>query len=70
MVRVPLLKRCFMRVTPVLGAAVVWLAGVAAVEAASIQSGVPVGGRIGPYKATKCGGGNDGVELGKTLCFT
>jgi hypothetical protein len=34
------------------------------------DSGVAVGGKIGTYKATKAGGVDDGVEAGKSLCFT
>ena len=34
------------------------------------DSGIEVGGRISKYKATKCGGVDDGVTVGKSLCFT
>jgi len=59
-----------MRVTGVVGAAVLVLAGAGALCAADLQSGIPVGGSMGKYMATKCGGGDDGVELGKSLCYT
>ena len=38
--------------------------------AAEFTSGVQVGERIGAYKSTKCAGVDDGVEVGKTLCYT
>ena len=34
------------------------------------DSGIDVGGRIGTYKATKCGGVDDGIDVGRSLCFT
>jgi hypothetical protein len=34
------------------------------------DSGIEVGGKIGTYKATKCGGVDDGISVGKKLCFT
>ncbi len=34
------------------------------------DSGIDVGGRIGTYKATKCGGVDDGIDVGRALCFT
>ena len=34
------------------------------------DSGIDVGGKIGTYKATKCGGVDDGIDVGKLLCFT
>ena len=39
-------------------------------SAGELKSGIPVGGRMPKYKATKLGGGYDGVELGKSLCYT
>jgi hypothetical protein len=38
--------------------------------AADIKSGVPVGGSIGTYSTTKCGGVEDGVKDGASLCYT
>ena len=58
-----------MRVTRVMGAALLVVASASAVHA-ELKSGVPVGGKITPYKGTKCGGADDGVELGKPLCYT
>jgi len=38
--------------------------------AGDVQSGVPVGGSIGTYSTTKCGGAEDGVKEGASLCYT
>jgi len=59
-----------MRVAGVVGAVVLVLAAASAVPGGELKSGIPVGGRMQKYKATKCGGGDDGVELGKSLCYT
>jgi hypothetical protein len=53
-----------------LGVAILALAGGSALCAAEVKSGIPVGGRIPAYQATKVGGGKDGVELGQSLCYT
>lgn len=42
----------------------------APVPAAELQSGIAVGESVGPYSSTKCGGIDDGVEVGKALCYT
>jgi hypothetical protein len=59
-----------MRMTGVVGAAVLLLAGASVLRAAELKSGIPIGGGMGKYDATKCGGGEDGVELGDSLCYT
>jgi hypothetical protein len=59
-----------MRVTGVMGAAALVLASTASLYAAELKSGIPVGGSMPKYQATKCGGGEDGVELGASLCYT
>jgi hypothetical protein len=41
-----------------------------AANAEEFSSGIPVGGRIGAYTSTKCGGIEDGVDVGKSLCYT
>ena len=33
-------------------------------------SGLAVGDSIGSYSCTKSGGADDGVEVGKSLCYT
>jgi hypothetical protein len=54
----------------VLGVAALLLSAASAVHGATLKSGIPVGGRMPRYEATKCGGGSDGVELGRSLCYT
>jgi hypothetical protein len=39
-------------------------------HAGEVQSGIPVGGSIGTYSTTKCGGAEDGVAVGANLCYT
>jgi hypothetical protein len=63
-------RRSLMRMTGVVGAAVLLLAGASVVLGAELASGIPVGGSMPKYRATKCGGGDDGVDLGKSLCYT
>lgn len=46
------------------------LAAATAATAAELSSGVEVGGKIGAYSCTKTGGAEDGVEVGKSLCYT
>ena len=58
-----------MRTTGVLGVAMLVLAA-ATVHADDLKSGIPVDGRMTKYKAIKCGGGDDGVEFDKSLCYT
>ena len=43
---------------------------VSAAQAADLESGVQVGGKVTSYKATKCGGADDGVAVGANLCYT
>jgi len=38
--------------------------------AAEVESGIPEGGRIGVYTTVKCGGAEDGVKVGRSLCYT
>jgi len=59
-----------MKVFSVAGAALMVIASAAAVHAADIESGIEVGGRIGPYSTTKCAGAEDGVKVGQSLCYT
>jgi len=59
-----------MRMAGLLGAAVLVLTGASALYAAELTSGIPVGGSMPKYAATKCGGGDDGVKLGTSLCYT
>jgi hypothetical protein len=59
-----------MRMIGLWGAAVLVLSGASALPAAELTSGIPVGGSMPKYDATKCGGGDDGVQLGASLCYT
>lgn len=43
---------------------------VSTAQADELKSGIEVGGKVVSYKSTKCGGADDGVENGKTLCYT
>ncbi|GIW92759.1 MAG: hypothetical protein KatS3mg110_0800 [Pirellulaceae bacterium] len=40
------------------------------VSAGEVKSGIPVGGSVGAYSTTKCGGAEDGVPVGASLCYT
>ncbi len=59
-----------LRTVRVCGAATLMLAMATASNAADLTSGIEVGGNIGAYSATKCGGIDDGVAGGKSLCYT
>jgi len=37
---------------------------------AEVKSGVEVGKTVGTYSTTKCGGIEDGVKEGESLCYT
>ena len=57
-----------MRVCVALGAAMFLIASAAC--AADVTSGIAAGGSVPAYGATKCGGVDDGVAVGKSLCYT
>lgn len=59
-----------MRVARIVVSAALVLATAGTSYAAQLKSGIPVDGKVPKYKATKLGGGDDGVELGKPLCYT
>ncbi len=59
-----------MKVLPYVGAVALVVAVAAGSHAADLKSGVPVGGSIGTYSTTKCGGIEDGVKVGNSLCYT
>ena len=59
-----------MRVQAILGLAVAFAVCAATSRAAELESGLQVGDRIGAFQAVKCGGAEDGVEVGKQLCYT
>jgi hypothetical protein len=39
-------------------------------EAAGPASGIAVGQKVSSYSATKCAGVDEGIPVGKSLCFT
>ena len=45
------------------------LATVAAVSANDDELGPRVGASLSPFEVVKCGGGEDGIEVGETLCY-
>ena len=53
-------------------AAAVAIVGAAAtvISAGELTSGIAVGEKVGTYTSTKCGGIDDGIAAGKSLCFT
>lgn len=60
-----------MRTVRTAGLAMMLVACAGAVaQAADVESGVQVGGSIGTYSTTKCGGVEDGVREGASLCYT
>jgi hypothetical protein len=52
-----------------LSAAAALFALAAAACAAEPSCDLGVGDSVGAYKVVKAGGGDDGVEVGKTLCY-
>jgi hypothetical protein len=66
------MRRLLMRIFGALSAAALGVVLVACgtVPADDATSGVKVGGSVGSYSGTKCGGIEDGVEAGKSLCYT
>jgi hypothetical protein len=52
------------------GAALLLCTAASCVAAEGLTSGVPVGDPIGSYTGVKSGGIDDGVEAGKSLCYT
>ena len=59
-----------MRLFFVPGAVVMAALVVPAAFAADVESGIEVGGVIEPYTTVKCGGIEDGVPVGDSLCYT
>ncbi len=53
-------------------AAAAAIVGVAAtvISAGELTSGIAVGEKVSTYTSTKCGGIDDGIAAGKSLCFT
>lgn len=59
-----------MRSLHMLGGLAVLVATAALLPAAEVESGIEVDGKIGAYRTTKVGGCEDGVKVGKSLCYT
>ena len=59
-----------MRVLSLAAALIVVAMSFSMVSAEEVKSGVEVDGSIGPYRTIKVTGCEDGVEDGKTLCYT
>ena len=59
--------RAFSVVAAALACGTLWVSSGCAED---VTSGVQVGERIGSYKSTKCGGVDDGITVGKTMCYT
>jgi hypothetical protein len=66
------MRRLLMRVFGAIGATALALVVVAwaQVPADEVTSGVKVGGSVGSYSGTKAGGIEDGVGVGKAICYT
>jgi hypothetical protein len=66
------MRRLLMRVFAAISAVALMFVLVACAQAPAEEpvSGVKVGGSIGSYSGTKCGGIEDGVDVGKSLCYT
>ena len=52
-----------------LGLALTLLASAAAVGAEELKSGLPVGEFVGAFDVVKCAGPDDGVKIGRQLCY-
>ena len=59
-----------MKFLTIAGGVAMMLASTSWLSAAELQSGVEVDGKIGPYRGVKVAGCDDGVEVGKSLCYT
>ena len=59
-----------MKASVILGFAALILAGVTAVRAAELKSGLQPGDLVGAFEIEKCGGAvNDGQEVGANFCY-
>ena len=59
-----------MKFLSVAGGIALLMASTSWLSAEELQSGVEVDGKIGTYRTTKVCGAEDGVEDGKSLCYT
>ena len=59
-----------MKASVILGLAAMLLAGITAVRAAELKSGLQPGDLVGAFDVEKCGGAvNDGKEVGANFCY-
>jgi hypothetical protein len=59
-----------MKASVILGFAALLLAGITAVRAAELKSGLQPGDLVGAFDVEKCGGAvNDGKEVGANFCY-
>lgn len=59
-----------MKASVTLGLAAILLAGITAVRAAELKSGLQPGDLVGAFHVEKCGGAvNDGKEIGANFCY-
>ncbi len=59
-----------MRTLSLLGGVALLMATASFLSAEEFQSGIEVDGKIGKYRTTKIAGCADGVDAGKSLCYT
>ena len=59
-----------MRMFSMAGGAALLMATTSLLSADELQSGIDVDGKIGAYRTTKVAGCEDGVKVGKSLCYT
>ena len=53
-----------------MSAMVMMVIAAAPIYGAEVKSGIEVGKSVGTYSTTKCGGIDDGVKEGQSLCYT
>ena len=59
-----------MRAIALAGGIALMVATASMLPAAEFESGIGVDGKVGVYRTTKVAGCEDGVDVGKSLCYT
>ena len=59
-----------MRISATMGVLALFVLAASSVNAAELKSGLQVGDPIVTYTGEKCGGIQDGIAVGKNLCYT
>ena len=59
-----------MRTSAMMGVLALFVLAASAVNAAELKSGLQVGDPIVTYTGEKCGGIQDGIAVGRNLCYT